>query len=291
MKKLFVIAAALGLASAASAQNLPSGWDELTSPEFPLAVEKSEGVCVIPMGVIEKHGPQLPLGTDVFSAREVSRRAAEKEYAIIYPFYYMGQIFEAKHQPGTIAYSPELLYKMLEETCDEISRNGIKKIIFANSHGGNTTFLQYFCQTQLYKKKDYVVYLYQPSVDRETQEKITSLRKSTVGGHADEVETSTIMVIKPELMRMAAVNSQSGENLRRLNLRGAYTGIGWYSQYPNHYAGESSGASVELGELRLASWSANLAEVIKRVKDDDVAARLQGEFFEQSEQPLETPVW
>jgi creatinine amidohydrolase len=135
-------------------QKLPTGWEELTSSDFALAVKQSEGVCVVPMGVIEKHGQQLPLGTDVYTAREISRRAAAKEYCIVYPYYFMGQIFEAQHQPGTIAYSPDLLYRLLDETCREISRNGIKKIILVNSHGGNNAFLQYFCQTQLATPRD-----------------------------------------------------------------------------------------------------------------------------------------
>ena len=290
MKKLVITTAALIVTALAFAQQLPAGWDELTSPDFPLAVEKSEGVCVIPMGVIEKHGPHLPLGTDVISAREVSRRAAAKEYAIIYPFYFAGQIFEARQQPGTIAYSPELLQMMLGETCAEISRNGIKKIILVNSHGGNTAFLQYFCQTQLASPKDYAVYLFQPSIDRETQERIRSLRKSTAGGHADEVETSTILVARPDLVKMEAVNSQSGEDLARLELPNAYTAIWWYAKYPNHYAGESSGASAGLGEVRLAQWSDQLAEVVKMVKADDGTLRLQEEFFRESALPLETPV-
>jgi creatinine amidohydrolase len=290
MKKLFVIAAALGLSSLATAQQLPTGWDELTSPDFPLAVARAEGVCVIPMGVIEKHGPHMPLGTDVFSAREVSRRATAKEYAIVYPFYFAGQIFEAKQQPGTIAYSQELIFKMLEETCAEISRNGIKKIIIANSHGGNATFLQYFCQAQLASRKDYAVYLFQPTVDRETNQKINAMRKSNVGGHADEVETSTLLVARPDLMKMDVVSSESGDDLNRLTLPNLYTGIWWYAKYPNHYAGESSGASAEMGEIRLAQWSAQLAEVIRTVKDDEVTIRLQNEFFDESAAPLETPV-
>jgi creatinine amidohydrolase len=290
MKKTIISASVLMLATFASAQQLPVGWEELTSPDFPLAVEQSEGVCIIPMGVIEKHGPHLPLGMDVYSAREVSYRAAAKEYAIVYPFYYMGQIAEAKQQPGTVSYSPELLYQMLDETCSEISRNGIKKIIIANSHGGNKTFLEYFCQTQLAERKDYVVYLFTPTVDRETQQKINSLRKSTVGGHADEIETSTLLVIRPDLAKMETVNSQSGDDMNRLDLPNIYTGIWWYAKYPNHYAGESSGASAELGEVRLAQWSDQLAEVVKTVKADDTSIRLQNEFFDESESPLETPV-
>ena len=289
MKKQLILLSALMIATFASAQQLPVGWDELTSPDFPLAVERSEGVCIIPMGVIEKHGPHLPLGTDVFSAREVSRRAAAREYAIVYPFYFAGQIFEAKQQPGTIAYSPDLIYRILEETCAEISRNGIKKIIIANSHGGNTTFLQYFCQTQLAGRKDYVVYLFTPSIDSETQQKIRELRSSTTGGHADEVETSTILAVRPDLVKMETVNTQSGEDMNRLSLPNIYTGIWWYAKYPNHYAGDASGGSAELGEIRLAQWSEQLAQVVKTVKEDDLSARLQEEFFRESALPLETP--
>jgi creatinine amidohydrolase len=293
MKKLLFIAAASFFslsASTALAQTLPTAWDELTGPDFITAIEKSRGVCVVPMGVIEKHGPHMPLGTDVLFARGVALRAAAKEYAIVYPYYFTGQIHEAKHQPGTIAYSPELIYKMLEETCAEISRNGIKKIILANTHGGNTTFLEYFCQSQLASPKDYVVYLFTPSVDGETQRKINALRKSTTGGHADEVETSGLLVTNPELMKMEEVNAQSGRDLDRLSPQNFYTGIWWYAKFPNHYAGESSGASAEIGELYVSQRVDQLAGVIKAVKEDGAALRLQNEFFRESASPLETPV-
>ena len=80
----------------------------MTAPEFISAVEKSEATCLIPIGVLEKHGPHLPLGTDMLSIGEIAVRAAQKEYAIVFPHYYFGQIHEARHQPGTLAYSQEL---------------------------------------------------------------------------------------------------------------------------------------------------------------------------------------
>ena len=122
------------------------------------------GVCVIPLGIIEKHGPHLPLGSDLFESREIAFQAAAKEYAIVFPPYFTGQIFEARHQPGTISYSNDLMWKMLEETCRELSRNGLKKIILMNGHGGNTSFLQYFCQSQLAGPKDYIVVLFQSGI-------------------------------------------------------------------------------------------------------------------------------
>ncbi len=72
-------------------------YEELTAPDFIRAVEKSGATAVIPMGILEKHGPHLPLGTDLLDIREVVLRAARQEYTIVFPPYYFGQIFEAKH--------------------------------------------------------------------------------------------------------------------------------------------------------------------------------------------------
>ena len=112
-----------------SAQELPIKMEEMNALQFKEAVKKSEQTVILPIGVLEKHGPHMPLGTDVYTAREMALRAAEKEYTVVFPWYYFSQINEAKHQPGTIAYSPELIWKILQETLDELSRNGFKKII------------------------------------------------------------------------------------------------------------------------------------------------------------------
>jgi len=81
-------------------QPLPVQWEELTASDFPEAVRRAQGVCVLPIGVIEKRGPHLLLGTDVMAVREASVRAAQREYAVAFPYYYFGQIYEARHQPG-----------------------------------------------------------------------------------------------------------------------------------------------------------------------------------------------
>ncbi len=290
MKRIAILLAALFITASGYAQNLLVGWEELTSPDFVKAVEKAEGVCIIPMGVLEKHGPHLPLGTDVYTAREISQRAAQREYCIVYPYYFVGQIFEAKHQPGTVAYSTELIYKMLEETCQEISRNGIKKIILVNSHGGNNAFLQYFCQSQLEKEKDYVVYFFRNEIDPETRKKIADMRKSTLSGHADEVETSSVMAIRPDIVKVDKANNESGVDMNRLPLGNTFTGIWWYAKYPNHYSGDAKDANQALGEVSIEQRVGSLIEVIKTVKSDSKALELQNQFFKESNQPLKTTV-
>lgn len=272
-------------------EDLPVFWEDLTSPDFSKAVDKAQGVCIIPIGVYEKHGAHLPLGTDVIRAREMCHRAANMEYCIVYPDFYLGQIFEAMHQPGTIAYSTELMLKMLDETCKEIARNGLKKIILVNTHGGNNSLLPYFLQIQLEQVRDYAVFLMQFRESEEVQEKIKSLRTSTTGGHADEVETGEILAIRPEAVRMEQTTTQSGRDMNRLNLPNLNTGIAWYSRYPNHYAGQSEGATAALGEVRLSARSRQLADSIKALKADNTTLQLQNEFYKQSQSPLTTGKW
>ncbi len=61
------------------AQEMPVQWEELTGPDFQKAIQKSGGTCLLPLGIIEKHGPHLPLGTDLINVRYVSVKAARQE--------------------------------------------------------------------------------------------------------------------------------------------------------------------------------------------------------------------
>ena len=90
-------------AATAAAQPLSVKWEELTAGDFVRAVQKAQGTCLLPFGIVEKHGPQLPLGTDLINVRYAALHGAGQEYAIVYPEYYFGQIYEARHEPGTIA--------------------------------------------------------------------------------------------------------------------------------------------------------------------------------------------
>src|SRR4029077_6770428 len=131
----FSVLAALSFLLAASlcAQGkLSPKWEELTAADFRQGIQQSKGVCLLPFGILEKHGPHLPLGTDLLNVRYAALQAVTQEYAVVFPEYYFGQIFEAKHEPGTVAYSMDLQLRLLQETTDEMARNGCKKIIIVN---------------------------------------------------------------------------------------------------------------------------------------------------------------
>lgn len=274
---------------------LPVKWEDLSAPEFPGAVGRSEKVCVVPLGIIEKHGPSLPLGTDLMIVRDVVLKAAQKEYVVVFPEFIAGQINEARHQPGTIAYSPDLVWRILEETCNEIARNGFEKIILVNGHGGNNSMLSYFAMALLNKKHNYAVYLangwdiYSDEAQKKEVEGLFAKLPENSLGHAGADEAAEIKIIRPELFKPEKAKSQSGENLARLkNLTNVSTGIDWYACFPNHYAGNAANATDELGKAMLNATVNGLAKVFSDVKADTQVLKLQNQFFEEAGDPLKT---
>ena len=282
-----VLALILLVSATASAQGkLSSRWEELTAADFRQAIQESKGTCLLPFGILEKHGPHLPLGTDLLNVRYASLQAVSQEYSVVFPEYYFGQIFEAKHEPGTVAYSMELQLRLLQETTDEMARNGCKKIIIVNGHGGNEHLLPFFAQAQLDKPHDYVVYV----LDGERSRPGGPPKKSTgIDYHAGENETANTMVSHPELVHLDRAASESGADLKRLNLPDElYTGIWWYARFPNHYSGDGSVARKELGEWNMKGWIDSIVECLRAVKADEASLKIQNEFYEKSKHPLDT---
>ena len=260
-------------------------WEELTSGDFRAAITQAQGTCLLPFGILEKHGPHLPLGTDLLDVRYAALHAAEQNYAVVFPEYYFGQIFEAKHEAGTIAYSAELQLRLLQETTDEMARNGCKKIIIVNGHGGNEYLLPYFAQSQLAKPHDYVVYV---QWGRE-EPAGGPVKEDHVDMHAGESETASMMIARPDLVHPERAASESGADQKRVNLPGdVYTGIWWYARFPNHYSGEGALATKELGTFEMNAWIAAIGEAIRAVKADGESLKLQNEFYEKSTHPLDT---
>jgi creatinine amidohydrolase len=195
-----------------TAQELPSRWDELTASDWAMAQEKAAYTCILPIGILEKHGPHVPLGSDLIQVREWSARAAKREYVVIFPDYFYGQIYEAQHQPGAFALPSRVVWDLLDATCEEIARNGFKKIVIVNGHGGNPQLLRFFIQSQLERRRDYVVYFYDPKPDPAFTEKVSKLRKSDPAGdaHAGERETSTLLYLRPDLVEMDRAAQERG---------------------------------------------------------------------------------
>ena len=259
-------------------------WEEFTAPDFARAVKRARGVCIVPVSVIEKHGDHLPLGTDMFAGTEIACRAAAMEPAVVFPPYYFGHIPEAKHVPGTVAIQSRLMVDLLENVCDEIARNGLKKIVILNAHGGNA-FLRPFAKSMLDRERDYTVYLVDlQHYSHREDPRWTKVMETPFDAHGGEGETSWIMAICPELVKPA---HKAGRPMKRLaHLPPLYTAIDWYADFPTHYAGDARPASVEKGELLLEIRAANVAERLRAIKKDTVAPRLLRQFYARARRPL-----
>jgi len=273
----------LFIAGFVNAQELHSRWDELTASEWPKALKQSDSTCILPIGILEKHGPHAPIGSDLIHVREWAARSTKKEYAVVFPDFYYGQINESRHQYGTFALPERVVWDLLEATCDEIGRNGFKKILIINGHGGNPQMIRYFIQTRLEKQRNYAVYFFEPSADSAYRKQLDALHKSdqATDQHAGERETSTLLYLRPDLVKMDSATNEPGNNLNRLNIPNVYTAIWWYADYPNHYAGEGAKATAALGKFITEHTISQLVTAIKDVKADKKTLQLQNEFFDR----------
>lgn len=267
-------------------------WEELRVGQFRESIDKTGGVCLFPLGCLEKHGGHLPLGTDIYIAREIAARAAALEEMMIFPSYPLGIVAEVRHKLGTVAVPSALQFQVLEAILDEIARNGYKKIILGNGHGGNSNFLNYFAQAMLEKRKDYTVYVYE--LWRYTQEQEAELTAKygpiPPGGHADLIESSDMLAIRPDCVDMSLADREESQPLLRgawTEEHGVFTGINWYAAYPEQAAGDPTGSSAGFGEDMLNFNAQNLAEAVRAIKADKTLPRLFEEFYKKSAAPEE----
>ncbi|MBN1479522.1 creatininase family protein [candidate division KSB1 bacterium] len=255
-------------------------WIKITAPEIEKLRAETE-VCIVPLGCLEKHSDFLPLGTDSLLAYKLACLAAEKEAAVVFPPQHYMMVASAAAQPGAIVFDAKLSMEIVERLFEEIARNGFKKIILYNFHGGNRNITPLFLQNHLARQpRDYVLYM--PKFDWEVEDVIATYCHSNFGGHADEWETSLMLYLFPELVKMEQVPPRSvgqpQHRLTSLHKMDIKTPVDFYSIFPTHYAGEAEFATTETGQKAVDVITDRLAQVIKTVKQDDETLRVQQEF-------------
>jgi creatinine amidohydrolase len=254
-------------------------WENLTSPDFTEAVHTT-GVCILSLGVLERHSEHLPLGTDFLNAHRIACLAAKQEPAVIFPPFYFGQIYEARTFPGAVTLRPTLLIELIQGVLDEIGRNGFKKVILYNGHGGNTHLVNFLGQCSLWEPKPYSVYIPSEHLDPARAAQWEALLDTKQHGHACECETSISLANHPNLVHMERVPEQPAEPLGRLaGLPGNRSGIWWYADFPEHYAGDARPATLAKGLALRALLVSALVEFISAVKADQIVPALEKEFF------------
>jgi creatinine amidohydrolase len=111
---------------------------ELSWTEFEERMRQDD-VVIIPLGMLEEHGPHNPLGTDTYIAEDCAARIGQGADALVAPVFPYGYGPDGRRFPGQVSLSPGLLRKILYAYGASYARHGARRFLFVNGHGGNTS--------------------------------------------------------------------------------------------------------------------------------------------------------
>lgn len=278
-------------------------WEYLREEEFENAIEKSKGLCVLPVGCMEKHGQHLPVGTDSILAEEIVNRAADREPVCVFPTIHFGEKTGAGEFKGTVMLSVELRQRLLEEVCGEICRNGFKKILIFNGHGGNQSMISSFVRSTLQKDNGYLIFDYAPGSDFPTPNKLLSGNYGTLTvedrqvlksyidakkryGHACFIETGWIYASHPELVRLDKIDAESGSSTHAFDeftKRKINSPFAWMANYPNSYAGDMhEGMNERIAAAMMEYSVTKTAEVIRFLKEETISSEYREKWIKNN---------
>jgi creatinine amidohydrolase len=243
-------------------------WNEVE--EMP---DKENVVIIQPVGAIEQHGPHLPLIVDAAIGVGVLGKALAKldanvpAYAL--PTLYYGKSNEHWHFPGTITLSTETLSATIIEVGESIYRAGFRKFVLMNSHGGQPQVMQMVARDLHIKYADFWVFpLFTWRVPHITKELLTP-KEAASGMHAGDAETSIMLAILPEQVRLEKAVAEYPPEQPENSL------LSWEGKLPVSWAtkdisktgviGDATTATKEKGDRILESVSDGWVQVIQEI--------------------------
>jgi len=239
-------------------------WAELRSKDFK-GLDPESNIAILPVAAIEQHGPHLPVMTDSAIAEGMiallRERLPNDLRVLVLPTQYVGKSNEHLLSPGTLSLSGETLSRLLVEIGEGVHRAGLRKMVLANSHGGNVPVLANVARELRVKFGMLVVAtnwarfglpdgMYDPV---ETQH----------GIHAGDIETSLMLEFRPDLVRMSdAKNFVSSaiameKEFKKLSADGTHA-FGWIAQdlHAEGAVGDASNATAAKGN-KTAEYQVN----------------------------------
>jgi creatinine amidohydrolase/Fe(II)-dependent formamide hydrolase-like protein len=241
-------------------------WGHLSWTEAEAYFKKVD-VALLPVGAIEQHGPHLPLDTDTFDADYLARRVAEScsdPKPLVLPAVPYGVSYHHQAFKGTISISNDTLSKLIYDIGVAAASNGIRKLIMINGHGGNVPALNFAAQMI---NQDTNIFVCVDTGDTSDVD-IAAIVETDNDVHAGEIETSTALAVRPELVRMAmattSVPAFSSDYLQFSSKRG----VNWYA-YTHKISdtgvmGDPCKATAAKGEK---IWQAMIAHLVSLVED------------------------
>lgn len=221
--------------------------------------ERNLSVMFLPVGVLERHGLHLPLGTDTLTAVYIAERVAERVGGVVLPPVWYGSCMAMRNHKGTFDVSQDALVRYVVEILREAHRNGARLVVVVSGHGGNTIALHYAAR-QVAMESDLAVIV----VDWWKDVAIEARRKLfTKPGHAGEDETSAMLVIAEDLVDLDSAGYSEAE---RLPIRVYHRGIE-EEVYSMALTGDARLASRDKGEKWLDAVVTEIAEDVLAVAE------------------------
>ena len=208
-------------------------------------------VALLPVGSTEQHGPHLPLDTDAFDAQYLARTVAENmsnPKPIVLPVVSYGVSYHHMGFSGTISLSNETLTKLVYEIGMSVARHGIRKLVIINGHGGNGPALQNAAQMI---NRDSRIFVCVDTGETSAVD-VKKIIETPNDAHAGEMETSTALAVRPELVYMKKIKKSVPKfSSRYLNFSTSRS-VEWYTQTEkisrSGILGDPTKASSEKGE-------------------------------------------
>ncbi|SER55466.1 creatinine amidohydrolase [Faunimonas pinastri] len=165
-------------------------------------------IGLLPVGAQEQHGPHLPLATDTVMATGFARRLAEALDALLLPALPYGDAWNNEGFPGTLSLSPETVQRTVEDLARGVRRIGLGALIVVNGHFGNREPIA-LAARELWRESGFpVLCLDYPGLESLADEICASAPAAPTFYHADEVETSVMLALAPEAVRMERAISE-----------------------------------------------------------------------------------
>jgi creatinine amidohydrolase len=248
-------------------------WQDMTSADF-TALDVDGTVAILPIGAIEQHGPHLPVYVDACINAELLDRvlaAAPAELAITaLPLQAVGKSDEHLAFPGTLALSAETLTRVCLELGASVHRAGIRKLVLLNSHGGQPQIMDIVARELRVRHKMFAVNVAWQALRAPSG--MFSAAELQHGIHGGELETSLMLHLRPDLVRMdladdfVSLSHTMADEYRWLTPEGRI-GFGWQTQdlNPAGACGNARAATAEKGRAIAESAVANMIELLAEV--------------------------
>lgn len=243
-------------------------WEHLTWKEIEERL-KIVDTAILPCGSIEQHGPHLPVDVDYFDAVYLAGKVAElctEPRPFVLPPIPYGVSYHHEEFKGTISVTNDALSKFVYDIGINLARNGIKKIIILNGHGDNSPTLKYAAQMINRDANIFVCVETGETSDIDLYDLIDTDNDI----HGGEIETSTTLALRPELVNMIeAVNETVSFASSYLDFTSS-RGVAWYVRTKrisnSGVMGDATKASAEKGKKIWEIMIAHLVRFVEEIK-------------------------